>query len=66
MTVRYLLSRTGPQKSLIATGDGERILPHQIVERFTGRADGELEPLTGSTKPVAEPERTRALSGSSG
>jgi hypothetical protein len=43
-----------------ATGDGERILPHQIVERFTRRADGELEPLTeGSTKPVAQ-TRTHA------
>jgi hypothetical protein len=35
--------------------DGERILPHQIVERFVRRADGELEPLTeGSTMAVAE------------
>jgi hypothetical protein len=35
-------------------------LPHAIVERFTRRADGELEPATaGSTKPVAE-TRTHA------
>jgi hypothetical protein len=41
-------------------GVGERILPHQIVERFVRRADGELEPLTeGSTKPIAE-TRTHA------
>jgi hypothetical protein len=41
-------------------GDGERILPAAIVERFTRRTDGELEPLTvGSTKPVAE-TRTHA------
>jgi hypothetical protein len=40
---------------VIAAGDGERILPHRIVERFVRRADSELEPLTaGSTKPVAE------------
>ena len=36
-------------------GDGERILPAAIVERFTRRTDGELELLTvGSTMPVAE------------
>jgi hypothetical protein len=41
-------------------GDGERILPHRIVERFTRRADGELEPVNeGSTKPIAE-TRTHA------
>jgi hypothetical protein len=41
-------------------GDGERILPHRIVERFVRRADGELEPLTeGSTKAIAE-TRTHA------
>jgi hypothetical protein len=28
-----------------ATGEGERILPAAITERFTRRADGELEPL---------------------
>jgi hypothetical protein len=40
---------------VIAAGDGERILPHRIVERFVRRADGKLEPLTaGSTKPIAE------------
>jgi hypothetical protein len=41
-------------------GETERILPAAIVERFTRRADGELEPLTAeSTKPVAE-TRTHA------
>jgi hypothetical protein len=34
-------------------GEGERILPAAIVERFVMRADGELEALTpGSTRPV--------------
>jgi hypothetical protein len=34
-------------------GQGERILPHAIVERFSRNAFGELEPVTeGSTKPV--------------
>jgi hypothetical protein len=43
------------------TGEGERILPAAIVERFVRRADGELEPLTpGSTAVVAE---TRAHAG---
>jgi hypothetical protein len=38
-----------------AAGEGERILAAAIVERFTRRADGELEPLVeGSTKPVAQ------------
>ena len=45
---------------VIAAGDGERILPHQIVERFVRRAGGELEPLTAeSTKPITE-TRTHA------
>jgi hypothetical protein len=40
--------------------EGERILAHRIVERFTRRADGELQPLTeGSTAPIAE-TRTHA------
>jgi hypothetical protein len=35
-------------------GDGERILATAIVERFTTRGDGELEPLVeGSTKPIS-------------
>jgi hypothetical protein len=35
-------------------GDGERILPTAIIERFALRADGEFEAMTeGSTKPVA-------------
>jgi hypothetical protein len=39
----------------IAAGDREKNLPHQIVERFVRRADGELEPLTErSAKPIAE------------
>lgn len=38
--------------------ESERILPAAIVERFTRRGDGELEPLTsGSTKPIAETRR---------
>jgi hypothetical protein len=41
-------------------GETERILPSGIVERFTRRADGELELLTpGSTTAVAE-TRTHA------
>jgi hypothetical protein len=36
-------------------GDGERILASAVVEQFTRRADGELEPLTpGSTERVAQ------------
>ena len=39
---------------LTATGDGERIVPTAIVERFCMRAYGALEPLiSGSTRPVA-------------
>jgi hypothetical protein len=35
-------------------GEGERILPTAIVEKFVARADGEFEPLTeGSTRPIA-------------
>ena len=35
-------------------GETERILPGVIVEKFTRRTDGELEPLTeGSTRRVA-------------
>ena len=35
-------------------GEGERILPAAIVEKFATRADGEFEALVeGSTKPVA-------------
>ena len=52
------LAALGYDVTLIGTT--ERILPHQIVERFTRRADGELEPLAaGSTVPVAE-TRTHA------
>ena len=36
------------------TYDGERILATAIIERFTTRGDGELEPLVeGSTKPIS-------------
>jgi hypothetical protein len=43
--------------------EGERILPTAIVERFTVRADGELEPLTeGSTKPIAQTVRHAGIS----
>jgi len=36
-------------------GEGERILPLALVQRFAMRADGELELLTeGSTRPVAQ------------
>lgn len=39
---------------MIWIGEGERILPTAIVERFVLRADGELEPLiAGSTRPIA-------------
>jgi len=38
-----------------ATGDGERILPTAITERFCVGADGALEPVTsGSTRAVAQ------------
>jgi hypothetical protein len=40
---------------LVASGDGERILPTAITERLCRGADGELELLTsGSTRPVAQ------------
>jgi hypothetical protein len=40
---------------LTATGDGERIVPTAIIERFRRGADGVLELLTsGSTRPVAQ------------
>jgi hypothetical protein len=39
-------------------GEGERILAAAIVERFTRRAGGELEPLVeGATEPIAETRR---------
>jgi hypothetical protein len=48
---------------VITAGDGERVLPHEIIQRFVRRADGELEPLTAeSTKPIAETGRMRASS----
>ncbi len=40
---------------VVQAGSGERIVAHTIVERFTRRANGELELMTpGSTAPVAE------------
>jgi hypothetical protein len=36
-------------------GEGERILPTAIVEKFVARADGEFEPLT-----KAQPAQSRA------
>ena len=40
---------------LVATGDGERIVPTAITEQFCMGADGQLEPLiSGSTRPVAQ------------
>jgi hypothetical protein len=36
------------------TGEGQRILPHAIVQCFVTCSDGEFEPLVeGSSKPVA-------------
>jgi hypothetical protein len=38
---------------VVEIGEGQRILPHQITEKFVTRADGELELLTeGSTRPI--------------
>jgi hypothetical protein len=46
--------------TLRADGEGQRILPHGIVQQFTRRADGELEPVTAeSTARIAE-TRTHA------
>ena len=40
--------------SISEIGETERILPSAIIERFTRRADGELEALVeGSTRPIA-------------
>ena len=39
---------------VVTAGDGERVLPRQIMERFSRRADGELEPFAeGSSKSVS-------------
>jgi hypothetical protein len=36
------------------TGEGQRILPHAIVQHFVTCSDSEFEPLAeGSTKPIA-------------
>jgi hypothetical protein len=36
-------------------GEGERILPFGIVEKFVRGDDGTMQPLTeGSTRPIAE------------
>ena len=46
--------------SIESDGQGQRILPHAITERFARRADGTLEPSDeGSTRAVAE-TRTHA------
>jgi hypothetical protein len=43
-----------PPYKVIADGEGQRILPHAIVQHFVAGADGEMVPLTaGSTRPVA-------------
>jgi hypothetical protein len=39
---------------IIEIGEGERILPTAIVEKFVARADGEFEPLT-----KAQPAQSR-------
>jgi hypothetical protein len=40
---------------LVDAGEGERILPTAITERFRIGADGELElSISGSTRPVAQ------------
>jgi hypothetical protein len=45
-------------------GDGERILATAIIERFTTRGDGELEPLVeGSTKPVSLTQTHAGIAG---
>jgi hypothetical protein len=37
------------------TGDGERILPAAVIEKFVAGTGGALEPLTsGSTWPIAQ------------
>jgi hypothetical protein len=60
VTVEYLPGSTLPADLCNAgydfteIGEGERILPTAIVEKFVARADGEFEPLTeGSTRPIA-------------
>jgi hypothetical protein len=60
VTVECLPGSTLPDElrkagyDVIETGEGERILPTAISERFVAGADGELEPLTeGSTRPIA-------------
>jgi hypothetical protein len=40
-------------------GGGERILPHQIVERYVRRADGELEPLTATSNWQTSADRSQ-------
>jgi hypothetical protein len=48
--------RSSPEICLVCeTGEGKRILPAAIIERFVMRADGDFEPLTGgSTRAVAQ------------
>ena len=43
-----------PPYKVIADGEGQRILPHGIVQHFVAGADGEMVPLTaGSSRAVA-------------
>jgi hypothetical protein len=45
-------------------GESQRILPHAIRQKFTIRADGELEPFTeGSPRPVTVGRHQRRARG---
>ena len=48
---------------VIPAGGGERILAGSIVERFTRRADGELEPLTEGSTPSLDASGFDAIVG---
>jgi hypothetical protein len=61
VTIEVLAGTSSPDElqargyDLTATGDGERIVPTAITERFCMGADGELVPLTsGSTGALAQ------------
>ena len=52
-SLRLALRKPAPDP--VATGDGERIVPTAITERFCIGAGGELQPVTsGSTHAVAQ------------
>ena len=52
--ISYLPSSRSTSYDVTEIGEGERILPTAVIEKFGMRAEGELEPLTaGSTRPVA-------------